>query len=122
VHLNRAQRRQNLLLPAAAAAEKVAQEQRRDARRAQDRAAAMQARMARENGELQRGSLAIALLAQVPQRTDTQTIHDKAIRFLDGLLDHSMTILTDPEPEPDFSDGDEDEEEDEDERAERNQA
>lgn len=108
--MNRAGRRQTergLLVPAGAAAEKAAQLAERAQRRAQFLARQAQ----RENVDLQRGSLAIAFLAQVPEhRANIGAASEKAVALLEHLF--TAEILTEPDPD----DEDEDEEDDEDER------
>jgi len=59
-----------------------------------------QRRQTRHQNALQTGSLATAILAQIPEKRDGCTgITQKAINYLDALLEHAHIELTTAEPE-----------------------
>jgi len=63
---------------------------------------------------LQRGSLAVAIVSQIPERRPgTEEIQTKAVRFLDLMLDQAITVLTETDDEDDDDDDDDEENEDE---------
>lgn len=64
---------------------------------------------------LQRGSLCVAIISQIPEhRPGVQSVVDKAVSFLDKMLDQGITVLTETDDDDDDDDDDEEEPEEED--------
>jgi hypothetical protein len=71
-----------------------------------------QKRQSRHQMALQTGSLAVAILAQIPEKRDgIQAIEQRAIDFLNALLDAQYTFLTFGPDQEDEDDDDEDDDE-----------
>lgn len=110
--LNRAGRRQHeraLLVPPDTAAQRAAQLADRQNRRAMN----AQIKRDRDGSLLQRGSLAIAFLAQVDVHRETGAVPAKAVRLLELIFDQGAEILTLPDPDDEEDEDEEDEDEDE---------
>lgn len=67
---------------------------------------------------LQRGSLCVALISQVPEhRPGVAPIVDKAVRLLDLMLDRGIAVLTEVDDDDDDDDNDVEEPEEDDDEA-----
>jgi hypothetical protein len=72
-----------------------------------------QKRNTRDQTILQRGSLCVAIISQIPEhRPGVAPLVGKAVNFLDLMLDQGITLLTETDDD-DLDDPDEDEDEDE---------
>lgn len=72
-----------------------------------------QRKTTRDQMLLQRGDLAVAIVSQVPEHKapGVSAVIDKAVSFLDLMMDQSISVLTETdEPENDDEDDDDDDE------------